>query len=104
MVKGMAPGSVIVDLASEKGGNCELTEPGKTVVKHGVTLVGHTNLPATVAHHASQMYATNLVKLVQLFVDKEGQLKLDVADEIIAGSMVCRGGQIVHERVKKAQE
>jgi NAD(P) transhydrogenase subunit alpha len=97
----MQPGSVIVDLAAERGGNCELTEPGKTVMKHGVTIIGTTNIPATVAQHASQMYATNLVKLLQIMVDKEGKLTINQSDEVIAGSLVAHGGQVVHPRVNE---
>ena len=98
-VERMQPGSVIVDLAAERGGNCELTEPGKTVVKHGVTIIGHTNIPATVAQHSSAMYANNLAKLLALMVNKEGALKIDQADEVISGSLVCHGGKVVHPRV-----
>jgi len=104
MVRRMEPGSVIVDLAAEKGGNCELTVPDQIVQREGVTVIGLTNLPATVPYHASQMYANNLVKLVQLIVNKEGALALDTADEIIAGALVCRGGEIVNPRVRQAQE
>ena len=100
-VEKMQPGSVIVDMAAERGGNCELTEPGKTVVKHGVTIIGHTNIPATVALHASQMYANNLVKLLGIMVDKEGKLTINQQDDVIAGSLVCHGGQVVHARVRE---
>ncbi|MGD0089089.1 MAG: Re/Si-specific NAD(P)(+) transhydrogenase subunit alpha [Planctomycetota bacterium] len=103
MVRRMGPGSVLVDLAAEQGGNCELTVPGEIVQRAGVTLIGLTNLPATVPYHASEMYANNLLKLVQLLVNKEGALVLDTADEIIAGALVCRGGEIVNPRVRKAQ-
>ncbi|HVT82254.1 MAG TPA: Re/Si-specific NAD(P)(+) transhydrogenase subunit alpha [Phycisphaerae bacterium] len=98
-VEKMQPGSVIVDLAAERGGNCELTEPGKTVVKNGVTIIGHTNIPATVPLHTSQMYANNLAKLLGVLVNKEGVLNLDLKDEIVAGSLVCHGGSVVHPRV-----
>jgi len=101
MVHGMTAGSVIVDLAAERGGNCELTEPGNTVVKHGVTIIGHTNIPATVPFHASSMYANNLVKLLALLVDKEGALKIDTSDEVIAGCLVAHGGAVVHPRIKE---
>ncbi|HEY7117808.1 MAG TPA: Re/Si-specific NAD(P)(+) transhydrogenase subunit alpha [Tepidisphaeraceae bacterium] len=99
-VERMQPGSVIVDLAAERGGNCELTEPGQTVVRHGVTIIGHTNIPATVPLHASGMYANNLVKLLGILVTKEGALKIDTADEVIAGCLVCHQGSVVHPRVK----
>ncbi|HUO09447.1 MAG TPA: Re/Si-specific NAD(P)(+) transhydrogenase subunit alpha [Phycisphaerae bacterium] len=100
-VERMQPGSVIVDLAAERGGNCELTMPGKTVVKHGVTIIGHTNVPATVPLHSSMMYANNLVKLLALLVNKEGALNLNLSDEVIAGSLVCHDGKVVHSRVRE---
>lgn len=100
-VERMQPGSVIVDLAAERGGNCELTEPGETVVKHGVTIIGHTNLPSQVATHASQMYANNVHKLLALLIQKDGTLKLDTSDEIIAGTMLCQNGQVVHPMLNK---
>ena len=101
MVKDMRLGSVIVDLAAEMGGNCELTEPGKTVVKHGVTIIGETNLPATMPVHASQMYSRNLTSFVLEFT-KDGAFNLDMEDEIIKGAMVTHGGEVVHELTKKA--
>jgi NAD(P) transhydrogenase subunit alpha len=87
-VEAMRPGSVIVDLAAEAGGNCELTTPGEITVEHDVTIVGLTNLPSTMPYHASQLYSRNIVALVSLFVD-EGQLKLDWSDEIISGACVA---------------
>ncbi|UCF68146.1 MAG: Re/Si-specific NAD(P)(+) transhydrogenase subunit alpha [Acidobacteriota bacterium] len=98
MVRGMSPGSVIVDLAAERGGNCELTRPNETVVEHGVTIIGPVNLPASVPFHASQMYAKNLTNLIELFV-KDGKMDLDVDDEIVQGTMVTRGGRVVHPAV-----
>lgn len=92
-VAGMRPGSVIVDLAAETGGNCELTEPGQVVVKHGVTICGHTNLPATMPVHASQLYAKNVTELLKLLVTKEGTLNLDFNDEIIKGACVTHDGK-----------
>lgn len=89
-VAGMKPGSVIVDLAAETGGNCELTEPGKTVIKHGVIIAGPTNLPATMPVHASQLYAKNITELLKLLVTKDGKLNLDFNDEIIAGACAVR--------------
>jgi NAD(P) transhydrogenase subunit alpha len=86
----MKPGSVIVDLAAETGGNCELTEPGQTVVKHGVTIAGPINLPATMPVHASQLYAKNITELLKLLVTKDGQLNLDFNDEIVKGACVVR--------------
>jgi NAD(P) transhydrogenase subunit alpha len=95
-VRGMKPGSVIVDLAVEQGGNCPLSERDKIVVKHDVKLVGHTNLAAMVATDASSLYARNLLNFLALLVDpKTGELKLDREDEIIAGSLVCIDGQVV---------
>src|SRR5204862_6382302 len=87
-VEGMRPGSVIVDLAAEAGGNCELTTPGEITVEHDVTIVGLTNLPSTMPYHASQLYSRNIVALVSLFVE-DGQLKLDWSDEIISGARVA---------------
>jgi NAD(P) transhydrogenase subunit alpha len=100
----MKPGSVIVDLAGETGGNVELTEPGKTVVKHDVTIVSPLNLPASMAEHASALYARNVQSLLELLVDDEGALKLDFDDEIIAGACITRGGEIVHEAARKTVE
>jgi NAD(P) transhydrogenase subunit alpha len=101
MVRGMRPGSVIVDLAAEQGGNCAITEPGRELVRHGVVIAGPTNLPATVPFHASQMYARTVTNyLLHLF--KEGGLRLDLSDELTRGPLVTRGGQVVHEAVKAA--
>jgi NAD(P) transhydrogenase subunit alpha len=101
-VKNMTPGSVIVDLAAETGGNCELTEPGETVVKEGVIIAGPLNLPATMPDHASSLYARNVQSLLGLMVGDEGQLELDFEDEVIAGACITRDGQIVHEGAKQA--
>jgi NAD(P) transhydrogenase subunit alpha len=89
-VEAMKPGSVIVDLAGEAGGNCELTQPGETVIEHGVKIVGPLNLPSTLAEHASQLYARNVESLLGLMLDDEGNLALDFDDEIIAGACVTR--------------
>jgi NAD(P) transhydrogenase subunit alpha len=86
------------------GGNCELTEPGKDVVQHGVTILGGTNLPATTPFHASQMYARNLSSFLALLIDKEGGLTLNFEDEIIKGTCITRDGQIVHDRVRQVVE
>ena len=95
-VKAMKPGSVVVDMAIEQGGNCPLTEKDKIVIKHGVKLVGISNLPALVAADASALYARNLLNFLNLLVDpKTGELKLDRSDEIIAGSLVCINGEVV---------
>jgi proton-translocating NAD(P)+ transhydrogenase subunit alpha len=99
--KRMKPGSVIVDLAAETGGNCELTEAGQTVVKHDVTIVGPLNLPASMPDHASQLYARNVQSLLDVMVE-EGELKLDFEDEVLAGACITRDGEIVHEGAKQA--
>jgi NAD(P) transhydrogenase subunit alpha len=100
-VRGMRPGSVIVDLAAEQGGNCALTEPGKEVVKHGVALIGPLNLPSSVPQHASQMYARTVMNyLLHLF--KGGSLQVDTTDELTRGPLVTHKGEIVHEVVKQA--
>ena len=101
-VEQMKAGSVIVDLAGESGGNCELTDPGEVVVKHGVTIVSPLNLPASMPEHASALYARNVQSLLELFVDDEGALSLNFDDEIIAGACITRDGEIVHPGAKKA--
>src|SRR6058998_1050054 len=100
MAKGMAPGSVIVDLAAERGGNCELTQPGELVVEHGVTIIGWFNLASAVPYHASQMYARN-VSAFLLYLVKDGKLQLDVEDEIIRETMLTQGGEVVNARVRE---
>jgi NAD(P) transhydrogenase subunit alpha len=100
-VKKMKPGSVVVDLAGEAGGNCELTEPGETVIRHDVKIIAPANVPSSMAEHASQLYARNIEALLGLMVE-EGSLKLDFDDEVIAGACVTRGGEIVHEGAKAA--
>jgi H+-translocating NAD(P) transhydrogenase subunit alpha len=100
-VKKMKPGSVIVDLAGEAGGNCELSEPGKSVIRHDVKILAPLNVPSTMAEHASQLYSRNVQSLLDLMID-EGQLKLDFEDEIIAGACVTREGEIVHAGAKAA--
>jgi NAD(P) transhydrogenase subunit alpha len=106
-VEGMKPGSVIVDLAGEAGGNCELTEPGEVVVKHDVTIASPLNLPATMPEHASQLYARNVLALLELMLDPDADppaLKLDFDDEIIAGACITRDGEIVHQGAKQTVE
>jgi len=99
MVKSMKPGSVIVDMAVEQGGNCPLSELDKTVIKHGVQIIGIANLPALVPADASALYARNLLNFLNLLLDlKNGQLKLNREDEIIAGSLVCIGGDVVKKQ------
>lgn len=100
MVKGMAPGSVIFDLAAERGGNCEVTKAGETIVKHGVTIIGPINLASGVPYHASQMYARNLTTFLAHLV-KDGKPRLDDADDIIRDTMITRGGEIVNTRVRE---
>jgi NAD(P) transhydrogenase subunit alpha len=100
-VAGMRPGSVIVDLAAEAGGNCELTEPDRVVVKHGVTIHGPTNLPATMPVHASQLFARNVTELLRELV-KDGALALDFEDEVVKGACVTHGGEIVSDAVRTA--
>ncbi|MFO7482136.1 Re/Si-specific NAD(P)(+) transhydrogenase subunit alpha [Oceanibaculum nanhaiense] len=103
MVKSMKPGSVIVDLAVEQGGNCECSEPGKVVQKHGVTIVGHLNVPGRLPVDASALYAKNLLNFVTLLIDKETKaLKIDLEDEIVKGTLVTQDGQIVHPAFKAA--
>ncbi len=101
-VERMKPGAVVVDLAGEAGGNCELSEPGETVVKHDVTIAAPLNLASDMAEAASQMYARNIQSLLELMTDEDGTLTLDFDDEIIAGACVTRGGEIVHEGAKQA--
>lgn len=100
-VKRMKPGSSIVDLAAESGGNCELTEAGKEVVKHGVTIIGHTNLPSMLAPDASQLYSRNTSAFL-LNMIKEGKLNLDLNDEIIKGALLAHNGEILHEPTRAA--
>ena len=94
MVKSMKPGSVIVDLAVEQGGNCPLSELDKNVVKHGVTLIGESNLPALVAADSSALYARNLLDFLKLIVDKDGKFALNMEDEIVAATLMCKDGQL----------
>jgi len=100
MVKGMAPGSVILDLAAERGGNCEITESGKTVVKHGVTIIGAVNLASGVPYHASMMYARNLTAFLTHLI-KDQKLNLNLEDEIVRETLLTRGGEIVNARVRE---
>jgi NAD(P) transhydrogenase subunit alpha len=100
MVKGMATGSVIVDLAAERGGNCDITQAGKTVVKHGVTIVGPINLASTVPFHASMMYARNLTAFLT-YIIKDQKLSLTPSDQIMADTVVAHAGEIVQERVRE---
>jgi NAD(P) transhydrogenase subunit alpha len=99
MVRGMRPGSVIVDLAAEQGGNCALTEPGREVVRHGVVIMGPLNLPSTLAFHSSQMYARTVSNYLTHLL-KDGQIQLDLNDELTRGPLVTHRGEIVHEAAK----
>ncbi|MEA2431732.1 MAG: H+-translocating transhydrogenase subunit alpha [Thermoleophilaceae bacterium] len=101
-VENMKPGSVIVDMAGESGGNCELSEPGETVVKHDVTIAAPLNLPGDMPDHASQLYSRNVSSLLELMVGEDGALKLDFEDAVIAGACITRDGEIVHEGAKQA--
>jgi len=101
MVQGMNPGSVIVDLAAERGGNCECTVAGEVVVAHGVRILGPVNLAGLVPYHASQMYSSNLTTFLTYMI-KDKQLVLDLEDEIVRETMVARGGEIIHPKVREA--
>ena len=101
-VRGMKPGSVVIDLAGSAGGNCAVTVPGETVVVHDVTIAAPPNLPSMMAEHASQLYARNILALLELMTSEEGSLSLDSDDEIIVGACVTRGGEIVHQGAKAA--
>src|SRR5687768_15328138 len=101
MVRGMAPGSVIVDLAAERGGNCELTRADQVVVEHGVAILGPTNLPSTVPYHASQMYAKNITTFL-LHLVKDGAVTLDPKDEITRETLIAQGGEVANARVRQA--
>ena len=101
-VKLMKPGSVIIDLAAETGGNCALSEPGQEVVRHDVKIIAPLNVPSTMAEHASALYARNIDALLGLMLSDEGELKLDFEDEVIAGACITRGGEIVHAGAKEA--
>jgi NAD(P) transhydrogenase subunit alpha len=100
MVAGMGPGSVIVDLAAERGGNCELTRPEEIIMVNGVTVVGTINLASTVPYHASQMYAKNLTNFL-LHLIKDGKLQLNLQDEITSGTLVTQSGELVNPRVRE---
>ncbi len=101
-VKLMKPGSVVVDLAGEAGGNCELSEPGQSVLRHDVKILAPLNVPSTMAESASQLYARNIQALLGLMISEDGALALDFDDEVIAGACITRGGEIVHEGAAKA--
>ena len=100
MMAGMSPGSVIVDIAAERGGNCESTRPDETVVENGVSILGPVNLPSDIPFHASQMYARNIATFL-LHMVKDNGLNVDLEDEITRGTLVARGGEVVHPRVRE---
>lgn len=102
-VKGMRPGSVIIDLAAEQGGNCALTEPGKSVVKNGVLIIGPINVPSAMAPQASQLFSRNVTTYFQA-ISKDGSLNLDTGDELVRGPMVLMKGEVVYEPLKAAME
>jgi H+-translocating NAD(P) transhydrogenase subunit alpha len=97
----MKHGSVIIDLAAERGGNCALTEPGKTVEKEGVTIVGDLNWPSTVSVNASEMYAKNVLNILLDAIDKQGVFKWDYKDDIVDGAMICHEGEVHHGKVRE---
>jgi len=101
-VEGMKPGSVIVDLAGEAGGNCALTVPGETVIRHDVKIISPLNLPASMAEHSSQLFARNVFALLELLVDDNGNLELDFDDEIVSGACIVRAGEIVNPAARSA--
>ena len=100
MVHSMAPGSVIVDLAAERGGNCELTRQGETVVEHGVTIIGELNVASGVPYHASYMYARNITAFL-LHLVKDGKLQLNLDDEITRETLFTQGGEVVNARIRE---
>ena len=100
MVKTMKYGSVIVDLAAESGGNCELSEAGETVLAHGVQILGPSNLPASIPVHSSQMYSKNIVTLISEFISDDGQIQLDFENDVVGPSTVTHGGEVQNERVQ----
>ena len=102
MIPTMKPGSVIVDLAAETGGNVEGTQAGKTVVVDGVTIIGTLNLPSTMPFHASQMYSRNIASLLGLMLKKDGTFAVDMSDEVVKGTVITQSGNVVHEATQKA--
>jgi len=100
MVVGMTPGSVIVDLASERGGNCELTVTGQKVIEHGVTIIGLINVASSVPYHASQMYARNVTTFL-LHLLKDGKLQLNMEDQIVRDTLLTHGGEVVNARLRE---
>ena len=101
MVKAMKPGSVIVDLAAERGGNCDLTKAGETVVENGVLIIGPTNVPSSVPFHASQMFGKNIENLLNLLLDDNGDLQLDFEDQIVTDTVISHDGDVPHARLRE---
>src|SRR5205823_3590695 len=101
MAARMAPGSLIIDIAAERGGNCELTRPGEVVEEAGVRIFGPVNLPSTIPYHASQMYARNVATFLKYLIE-DGRISLDREDEIIRETLVTHAGEVVHPRVREA--
>src|SRR3989442_397373 len=101
MVRSMKPGSVIVDLAAETGGNCELTQAGQVIDVDGVRIDGTTNIPSTMPYHASQMYSRNVASLLGLMLAKDGTLKVDMNDDVVKGTVITKDGEVVHEATRK---
>jgi len=100
MIRNMRPGSVVLDMAVEFGGNCEISEMGKTVKKHGVTIIGEPNLPSLVPTHSSEMYAKNILNLIS-YISKTGVVELDLENEIVKGALITHNGDVVHQRIKE---
>jgi len=101
MVKGMVPGSVILDLAAERGGNCELTKPGETSIQHGVTIIGRYNIASTAPYHASQLYARNLANFLLNLFKKDQKFELNLEDDIVRETLLTRGGEVANVRVRE---
>jgi NAD(P) transhydrogenase subunit alpha len=101
MMQRMTPGSIIVDIAAERGGNCEVTRPGEVVEENGVRVFGPVNLPSTIPYHASQMYAKNILTFLKFLLNKEGNLTLNREDEIVRETLVTHGGEVVHPKVRE---
>src|SRR5690606_22417735 len=101
MVAAMKPGTVIVDLAAERGGNCELTQLGQTLVAEGVTIMGPENLAASLPIHGSQMYGKNMETLLSHLIDEEGRIQLDFEDEIVFETVIAHGGEIPHQGLRQ---
>jgi NAD(P) transhydrogenase subunit alpha len=100
-VRRMTAGGVIIDLAAQRGGNCELTRADERVSVEGITILGPTNLPSELPYHASQMFANNCVKFLQNMATEENSIEVNLEDEIVAGTLVAHGGEVVHTRIRE---